>query len=99
MIEGIRIALHGIVAVDFRSLIVLEIELCQSPVKVWLAQPRLRIDDHIEALNGKNIVLVVQCIASHQQDAVCINLSGQRWKREKEKAEEDKIRYMASQRR
>ena len=77
MVEGIGIALHSIVAVNLGPLIVLEIILCQSAVEIRFSQPGLHIDDHIEALDGEHIVLVVQSVASHQQDAVRVNLSHQ----------------------
>ena len=78
MVEGIGIAFYSVVAIDFRSLIVLEVIFCQSSVEIGLSQPGLGIDDHIEALDGKHIVLIVQSIASHQEDAVCVDLGQER---------------------
>ena len=77
MVEGIRITFYGRVAVNLCALIILEVILGQSSVEVGFTKPRLCADDHIEALDGKHIVLIIQSIASHQQDAVCVNLCRQ----------------------
>jgi hypothetical protein len=61
-------------AIYLCSLIILKIILRQGSVEVRLSKPGLHTDDHIETLNGKHIVLVIQSIASHQEDAVCVNL-------------------------
>ena len=77
VVEGVGVTFQGIVAVYLCSLIVLEVVLCDGAVEVGFSEPGLCGDDHIEALYGKHIVLVVQCIAPHEQDAVCVDLGPQ----------------------
>ena len=59
MIDGVWIALYRLAAVNLRTLEILKVKLGKASIEIWFSKPWLCIDDHVEPLYGKNIVLVV----------------------------------------
>ena len=70
-----RITLNSRVTIRFRSLIILQVHLCQRPEKIRLIQIWLRINYLVEILNRKHVVLKIQRIAGNSHHPLRINLS------------------------
>ena len=70
-----RIPFDSLVTIRFRSLIILQVHLCQRPEKIRLIQIWLRINYLVEILNRKHVVLKIQRIAGNSHHPLRINLS------------------------
>ena len=72
--RGERIVLDGGVTIPQRTLIVLQLDLCNRTVEIGFAQVRLEPDDLIEILYREHVVLKIQRIPPDSCDAVGIEL-------------------------
>ena len=56
---NIRIQFDGFVEIVFSSHIIVELQLCQSPVIPRFIEIRLSGDDIVEMLDGHDVILIV----------------------------------------
>ena len=73
--KKIWISLYCLRTVSYGTVVVIEIKLCKSSVEVWFVEVRLVVYDDVEVLDGEEIVVVKQCIASNIRHPVSVDLS------------------------